>query len=317
MVRRICIARSTRCRICARRRASRPARCAVCCRCCAVWSSTASRTTSPSCSTHRARRSATSGTPTTRRIARRCPTISTLQIAPLHDLVRAHGWPLLMIEGVEADDVIGTLARQAKRSRHRHADLDVGQGSRATRRARHHAGQHDERTSGSTTTPSSRSSACGPTRCVDLLALTGDAIDNVPGVPKVGPKTAAKWLVQYGTLDNVIAHAARNSRRRRPEPARRARVAAGGQAAADGEMRLRAAVDAGRNCCSGHRKPSGCARCTSASSSRGWLQDIARGDRDPSLAGAAGAATAPATFRAKPESPPAPSRRRVSNTKRC
>ena len=58
---------------------------------------------------------------------------------------------------------------------------------------------------------------------LDLLTLTGDAVDNVPGVPKVGPKTAAKWLAQYGTLDNVIAHAERNRRRRRREPAQRAR----------------------------------------------------------------------------------------------
>src|SRR5439155_1352167 len=47
-----------------------------------------------------------------------------------------------------------------------------------------------------------------PDQVLDLLTLTGDAIDNVPGVPKVGPKTAAKWLAQYGTLENVIAHAA-------------------------------------------------------------------------------------------------------------
>ena len=54
---------------------------------------------------------------------------------------------------------------------------------------------------------SSTSSACAPIRCSTCSRLTGDAVDNVPGVPKVGPKTAAKWLAEYGTLDNVIAHA--------------------------------------------------------------------------------------------------------------
>ena len=58
---------------------------------------------------------------------------------------------------------------------------------------------------------------------LDLLALTGDAVDNVPGVPKVGPKTAAKWLAQYGTLDDVIAQRGRDRRRRRRQPARSAR----------------------------------------------------------------------------------------------
>ena len=77
---------------------------------------------------------------------------------------------------------------------------------------------------------------------LDLLALTGDAVDNVPGVPKVGPKTAAKWLTQYGTLDAVIAHAGGDPRRRRREPARDARLAAAGQAAAHREDRLRAAA---------------------------------------------------------------------------
>ena len=66
------------------------------------------------------------------------------QIEPLHALVRAHGWPLLMVEGVEADDVIGTLAKRARDARHRHDDQLVGQGPRAAGRAGHHDGQHDE-----------------------------------------------------------------------------------------------------------------------------------------------------------------------------
>ena len=77
---------------------------------------------------------------------------------------------------------------------------------------------------------------------LDLLALTGDAVDNVPGVPKVGPKTAAKWLAQYGTLDDVDRARRRNRRRRRREPARDARLAAAGQAAPHRQDRLRAAA---------------------------------------------------------------------------
>ena len=70
----------------------------------------------------------------------RCPTISSLQIEPLHELVRAHGWPLLMVEGVEADDVIGTLARAGGGSRHRHAHLDRRtRTSRSSSTPRHHA----------------------------------------------------------------------------------------------------------------------------------------------------------------------------------
>ena len=165
MVRRTCIARSTRCRTCARRRASRPARCAACSRCCAEWWRTASPTTSPSSSTRRARPSATTGTRSTRRTGRRCPTTSRAQIAPLHELVRAHGWPLLMVEGVEADDVIGTLATQAAARGHRLPGLDVRQGSRAARAARHHAGQHDEQRDARRRRRGARSSACAPTRC--------------------------------------------------------------------------------------------------------------------------------------------------------
>jgi DNA polymerase I len=130
----------------------------------------------------------------------------SLQIAPLHDLVRANGWPLLMIEGVEADDVIGTLARQASE-----AGIDtlistsdkdlaqlVGPGVTLMNTMTNERLDHDGVVA---------KFGVRPDQVVDLLALTGDAIDNVPGVPKVGPKTAAKWIERYGSLDNVIAHA--------------------------------------------------------------------------------------------------------------
>ncbi len=128
------------------------------------------------------------------------------QIAPLHELVRANGWPLLMVEGVEADDVIGTLATQAAAAGIdtviSSSDKDLTQLVRP-------------RIMMVNTMSNERFDEAGvrakfgvrPDQVLDLLTLTGDAVDNVPGVAKVGPKTAAKWLAQYGTLDNIVAHA--------------------------------------------------------------------------------------------------------------
>ena len=133
----------------------------------------------------------------------------SLQVRPLHELVRANGWPLLMIDGVEADDVIGTLAVQARAagidtivstSDKDLAQLVVPGVTLINTMAMPHEKLDEE---GVVAKFGVRAD-----QVLDLLTLTGDSIDNVPGVPKVGPKTAAKWLQQYGTLDNVIAHAA-------------------------------------------------------------------------------------------------------------
>jgi DNA polymerase-1 len=129
------------------------------------------------------------------------------QIEPLHALVSALGWPLLMVEGVEADDVIGTLAVQASQAGVRTVvstgDKDLAQlvNSHVTL---------VNTMSNETLDPAAVTAKFGvpPERIVDYLALIGDSVDNVPGVEKVGPKTAAKWLQQYGSLDAVIAHAA-------------------------------------------------------------------------------------------------------------
>jgi DNA polymerase-1 len=128
------------------------------------------------------------------------------QIAPLLEAIRALGWPLLQIDGVEADDVIGTLARQAEAAGMRTVistgDKDLAQLVTA------------EISLVNTMTsekldPAGVAAKFGvpPERILDYLALVGDAVDNVPGVDKVGPKTAVKWLQQYGSLENVIAHA--------------------------------------------------------------------------------------------------------------
>jgi len=129
-----------------------------------------------------------------------------LQIEPIHTGVAACGWPILMVDGVEADDVIGTLARQAAAQGFKvvisTGDKDLAQ-------------LVDAQVTLVNTMSNELLDEAGvlakfgvaPDRIVDYLALIGDTVDNVPGVPKVGPKTAVKWLAQYGSLDGVMAAA--------------------------------------------------------------------------------------------------------------
>ena len=129
-----------------------------------------------------------------------------VQIAPIHAAVAAFGIPILMVDGVEADDVIGTLAREASR---------LGITTIMSTGDKDMAQLVDEfaRIENSMTEEVLRRDEVfakfnvWPEQIVDYLALIGDTVDNVPGVPKCGPKTAAKWLAEYQTLDNVIAHA--------------------------------------------------------------------------------------------------------------
>ncbi len=128
------------------------------------------------------------------------------QIAPIHEVVRLLGWPVLAIAGVEADDVIGTLAKTAAAQGIRvvisSGDKDLSQ-------------LVDERITIIDTMNGKRRDVAGvtaefgvpPALMVDYQTLVGDAVDNVPGVPKVGPKTAAKWLMEYGSLDALVASA--------------------------------------------------------------------------------------------------------------
>jgi DNA polymerase-1 len=128
------------------------------------------------------------------------------QIEPLHQSVRAMGWPLLMVEGVEADDVIGTLAKQAEaecvQTVISTGDKDITQlVSPKVRLVNTMSNENlDEK-------GVEEKFGVKPEQMVDYLTLIGDSVDNVPGVEKVGPKTAVKWLKQYGTLDQVVAHA--------------------------------------------------------------------------------------------------------------
>ncbi len=129
------------------------------------------------------------------------------QIEPLHAAIRAAGWPLLMIEGVEADDVIGTLATQASAAG---ITTVISTGDKDLTQLVSDQVLWYNSMSNEVLDVAGVTAKFGvpPERMVDYLALVGDAIDNVPGVDKCGPKTAAKWLNQYGTLDEVIAHAA-------------------------------------------------------------------------------------------------------------
>ena len=129
------------------------------------------------------------------------------QIEPLLAMITAQGLPLLRVEGVEADDVIGTLACRAKAAGRKviisTGDKDMSQlVNDAITIVNTMTGSHLDRAG------VKAKFDVWPEQIVDYLALVGDASDNIPGVPKVGPKTAAKWLAKYQTADGIIAHAA-------------------------------------------------------------------------------------------------------------
>ncbi len=129
------------------------------------------------------------------------------QVEPMLAIVAALGFPILRVSGVEADDVIGTLARRAA------ADgIDVVVSTSDKDFAQLVApGITLVNTMTNTTLDAAgivEKFGVRPEQIVDYLALMGDSVDNIPGVEKCGPKTAAKWLAEYGTLDGVIAHAA-------------------------------------------------------------------------------------------------------------
>lgn len=128
------------------------------------------------------------------------------QIQPIHDLIRAMGLPLICIEGVEADDVIGTYATTATEQK-RATVISTGDKDMAQL-----VSQHVTLVNTMTDTQMDRQGVVDkfgvtPEQIVDYLALMGDSVDNIPGVPKVGPKTAAKWLNEFGTLDELMQRA--------------------------------------------------------------------------------------------------------------
>ena len=126
-----------------------------------------------------------------------------LQIEAIHQVVRALGWPVLVVPGIEADDVIGTLAKQAKAA---NWEVLISTGDKDL------AQLVEPGISLINTMTEERLDTAGvlnkfgvpPERIVDYLSIMGDTVDNVPGVPKAGPKTAVKWLNEFGTLDELM-----------------------------------------------------------------------------------------------------------------
>jgi len=129
------------------------------------------------------------------------------QIEPVQEVVRLMGWPVLTVPDVEADDVIGTLACMASAQG---IEVIISSGDKDLSQL------VDEHITVIDTMNNKRRDLAGveaefgvpPRLMVDYQTLVGDSVDNVPGVPKCGPKTAVKWLLEYGSLDNLVAHAA-------------------------------------------------------------------------------------------------------------
>jgi DNA polymerase-1 len=128
------------------------------------------------------------------------------QIQPLHKAIRAMGFPLVIVDNMEADDVIGTLVHEAEKE-NIHTIVSTGDKDMAQ--------LVTDKTTLINTMSNKTMDIAGvkekfgvkPNQIIDYLTLIGDTSDNIPGVPKVGPKTAAKWLGQYETLDTIIEHA--------------------------------------------------------------------------------------------------------------
>ncbi len=129
-----------------------------------------------------------------------------VQIQPIHEIVRAMGLPLLIVEGVEADDVIGTLAHEATS---KGIDVVISTGDKDMAQL---VSDHVTLINTMTDTRMDREGVVEkfgvrPEQIIDYLALVGDKVDNIPGVNKCGPKTAVKWLQNWGSLDEVVEHA--------------------------------------------------------------------------------------------------------------
>ncbi len=128
------------------------------------------------------------------------------QIAPLHVMIKALGFPLVIKDGVEADDVIGTLSKQA---------ISEGMSVVISTGDKDMAQLVNDKVTLINTMTNKQLDVKGveekfgvkPNQIIDYLALVGDTSDNIPGVPNVGPKTAAKWIKQYGSLDNIVKSA--------------------------------------------------------------------------------------------------------------
>ena len=128
------------------------------------------------------------------------------QIEPIHEVVRLMGWPILEVPGIEADDAIGTLAKVGAEAGHR-VVVSTGDKDMAQLVTEHVTLVNTMTNEKLDMAGVAAKFGVPPHLIIDYLTLIGDAVDNVPGVEKVGPKTAVKWITEHGTLDGVIAAA--------------------------------------------------------------------------------------------------------------
>ena len=128
------------------------------------------------------------------------------QIAPIHEMIKAMGLPLISVSGVEADDVIGTYAAQAT-ALQRETVISTGDKDMAQLVTPFVTLVNTMTETTMDASGVKEKFGVGPELIIDYLALMGDTVDNIPGVPKVGPKTAAKWLNEFGSLDELMARA--------------------------------------------------------------------------------------------------------------
>ena len=128
------------------------------------------------------------------------------QIEPIHEIVKALGLPLLVIDGVEADDVMGTFAHQATQAKH---DTLISTGDKDLAQLVNEHVTLINTMNDTLSTPESVVEKFGvrPDQIIDYLALVGDSADNIPGIPKCGPKTAVKWLNSFGNIHNLVENA--------------------------------------------------------------------------------------------------------------
>jgi DNA polymerase I len=128
------------------------------------------------------------------------------QIEPIHEVMRLQGWPVVAVPGVEADDVIGTMARLGESQG---MEVIISSGDKDLSQLVNEHITIIDTMNGKKRDIAGVTSEFGvpPSLMLDYQNLVGDTVDNVPGVEKVGPKTAAKWLNEYGSLENLMAHA--------------------------------------------------------------------------------------------------------------
>lgn len=128
------------------------------------------------------------------------------QIEPIHQIIKAMGLPLICIKGVEADDVIGTLAQHAAKNKLKTL-ISTGDKDLAQLVSKDITLINTMTNTIMDPSGVAEKFGVGPDLIIDYLTLIGDTSDNIPGVPKVGPKTAVKWLQEFGSLDNIINNA--------------------------------------------------------------------------------------------------------------